>query len=73
MMKAQQLDLFDTPKSVPVQSTDPPRLNGFYFERSSNKFVCFVLGRRNFEVRAKNCGVRYPKDWQEMLKRDRAI
>jgi hypothetical protein len=69
-MKAVQIDMFDTFKSVPTLM-NPPRLNGFYYERSSNKFVSFVLGKRHFEISARSC--RYPKDWQEMLKRERSI
>lgn len=72
-MKPEQLSLFDAYQPALEHSADPPNLNGFYYEQVSNKFVSFVLGRRHFEIHAKNCGARYPKDWREMLKREREI
>jgi hypothetical protein len=47
------------------------QLNGMYYEKSTGKFVSFVLGRRHFEVSAKGCGL--PKDWQEKTMRERCI
>ncbi|QGQ95840.1 hypothetical protein EHS13_13610 [Paenibacillus psychroresistens] len=70
-MKAVQLDMFDTQKVIPIVITGTPRLNGFYYERGTNRFVSFVLGNRHYEEPVKGC--RYPGEWQEMLKKERAI
>ncbi|RAV18860.1 hypothetical protein [Paenibacillus contaminans] len=74
-----QLDIFDdwgaeqSEPAPPVVSAAPkaPVLNGMYYERSTDKFVSFVLGRRHYEVPAKTCG--FLKAWQEKTKRERAI
>lgn len=68
-MTAEQLDLFATP-APPLEDAAPP-LNGFYYERSTDKFVSFVLGRRYFEISTRRC--QFPKDWQEKMKQERAI
>ncbi|MNN39605.1 hypothetical protein D3C81_1536520 [compost metagenome] len=47
------------------------RLNGMYFERSTGKFVSFVLGRRYFEVTPERC--LGDKAWKEKTMRERAI
>ncbi|TVX93019.1 hypothetical protein [Paenibacillus agilis] len=60
-----QMDLFE-PAADP-----PPELNGMYYEKSTNKFVSFVLGRRHFEISAKRCT--WDKAWQEKTKAERAI
>lgn len=66
--KPVQLDLFD--------HIDPPApagqvLNGMYYEKATDKFVSFVLGRRYYEEPAKGCP--HDREWQERLKRERAI
>jgi hypothetical protein len=70
-----QLDLFDdiTPESEAVTTAAPgaPVLNGMYYERSTDRFVSFVLGERYYEEPAKGCG--HPKEWQDWMKRERAI
>lgn len=67
-MDAVQLDLFDVtePEHKPA-----PQLNGMYYEQSTDKFVSFVQGRRHYEESAKRCG--HPKEWQEWIRRERAI
>ncbi|WP_019420156.1 hypothetical protein [Paenibacillus sp. OSY-SE] len=59
-----QLELFTESEPLPV-------LNGMYYERSTERFVSFVLGRRHYEVSAKRCFL--DKAWQEKTKRERAI
>ncbi|MDT9723806.1 hypothetical protein DUZ99_02195 [Xylanibacillus composti] len=52
----------------------PKPLNGMYYEQSSRKFVSFVLGRRYWERLASLCRPpMYSKEWQEKIKRERAI
>lgn len=63
-MKVEQLDLF-------ADASEEPPLNGMYYERNSDKFVSFVLGKRYYEVAAKGCGL--PADWQQKTKRERWI
>ncbi|PAD73990.1 hypothetical protein CHH67_19090 [Paenibacillus campinasensis] len=46
-------------------------LNGMYYEKATDKFVSFVLGRRCYEEPAKGCP--HDQEWQERLKRERAI
>ncbi|AWP30740.1 hypothetical protein [Paenibacillus sp. Cedars] len=58
-----QLDIFEED----VQSV----LNGMYYERSSGKFVSFVLGRRHFEITPGRC--LGDKEWKERIMRERAI
>jgi hypothetical protein len=71
-MNVKQLDLFSfDQQECPAQLQAAPVLNGCYYETSSNRFVCFVLGRRHYEVSAVRC--REPKDWQAKLKKERAI
>lgn len=62
-----QLDLFDP---NPPASAGPV-LNGMYYEKATDKFVSFVLGRRYYEEPAKGC--KHDKEWQERLKKERAI
>lgn len=62
-MNVEQIDLFDQQEEKP--------LNGMYYERSSDKFVSFVLGKRHWEEPAKGC--KYLKEWQERIKRERWI
>lgn len=61
-----QLDLFSLDEDCA-----PPVLNGMYYEKSTNKFVSFVLGKRHYEESARGC--RYPKEWQEKIKKERVI
>lgn len=75
-MDVLQLELFKDATDVAPAPTrlitlKPPVLNGMFYERSTDKFVSFVLGKRHFEVRAKGCG--YMKEWQERTKRERSI
>jgi len=64
MSNVEQLDLFTL--------TDPESvLNGMYYERSTNRFVSYVLGRRYFEVTPNHC--LGDKDWKERTMRERAI
>lgn len=69
MMDPIQLDLFGD--GAAAAAPESPLLNGMYYERSTDKFVSFVLGRRHFEEPAKRCG--HPKEWQERVKKERAI
>lgn len=64
MSDLEQLDLF-------LYSESAPALNGMYYERSTDKFVSFVRGRRHYEVPSKGCGL--DREWQEKTKRERAI
>lgn len=48
-----------------------PHLNGMYYERSTDRFVSFVLGRRHYEISAKEC--KWDKAWQMKTKQERAI
>lgn len=72
-MKPFQLDLFNDiqPEPVPAAAPAAPVLNGYYYERSTDKYVSFAMGVRYFEEPAKGCS--YPKEWQERIKRERAI
>lgn len=73
-MDAYQLDLFADIKPEPAAATaapDAPVLNGMYYERATDKFVSFAQGRRYYEEPAKGCG--HLKEWQERIKRERAI
>lgn len=70
-MSAVQLDLFNDLHADLVTTVAAPALNGFYYERSTDRFVSFVLGRRHYEESAKRCG--HPKDWQERIRKERAI
>ncbi|WP_211746381.1 hypothetical protein [Paenibacillus sp. Marseille-Q4541] len=59
-----QLDLFEIDEPAPT-------LNGMYYEKATDKFVSFVLGRRYYEEPAKGCP--HLKEWQDRIKRERAI
>lgn len=48
-----------------------PHLNGMYYERSTDRFVSFVLGRRHYEVPVKEC--KWDKAWQLKTRQERAI
>ncbi|MMZ61576.1 hypothetical protein D3C76_1098090 [compost metagenome] len=63
-MKIEQLDLFETIEQQPA-------LNGMFYERTSGKFVSYVLGRRHFEVSPGQC--LGDKAWKEKTIRERAI
>lgn len=63
-MSVVQMDLFSD--FEPEQT-----LNGMYYERGTDKFVSFVLGRRYYEISAKRCT--FEKAWQEKTRRERAI
>jgi len=69
-----QLSIFDDfsqePEVATAASTGPV-LNGFYYERSTDKFVSFAQGKRHFEVPAKDCD--FPKEWQKQVKLNRSI
>ncbi|WP_374019042.1 hypothetical protein ABU162_04645 [Paenibacillus thiaminolyticus] len=62
-----QMDLFSDFESLAPQ----PPLNGMYYERRTDRFVSFVLGRRHYEIPAKRCT--FDKAWQEKTKQERAI
>jgi len=62
-----QLDLFDDVEHAAAA----PVLNGFYYERITDKFVSFVLGKRHYEEPAKGCP--HLKEWQERMRRERSI
>lgn len=62
----EQLDLFND-----VEPEEAPVLNGMYYERATDKFVSFVMGRRHYEESAKGCP--HLKEWQERIKRERSI
>ncbi|AKG36127.1 hypothetical protein [Paenibacillus durus] len=64
-----QLDLFGGEELC--APAPPPFLNGMYYERLTDKFVSFVLGRRHFEVSPGDC--LGDKAWKEKMKRERAI
>ncbi|MBO2942780.1 hypothetical protein JJQ72_02115 [Paenibacillus sp. F411] len=61
-----QLDLFED-----HQQPEDSILNGMYYERTSGKFVSYVLGRRHFEVTPCRC--LGDKEWKERMMRERAI
>lgn len=65
-MEIQQLDLFDD-----VEPQRAPVLNGVYYERSTDKFVSYVLSERYYEFPAKGC--EFLREWQERIKKERAI
>ncbi|BFH66217.1 hypothetical protein J27TS7_10630 [Paenibacillus dendritiformis] len=65
-MSVVQMDLFDFEALAPQ-----PPLNGMYYERSTDRFVSFVLGRRHYEIPAKRCP--FDKAWQKKTKQERAI
>lgn len=69
-----QLSLFDDLQPEPEAATaapDGPVLIGFYYERSTDKFVSFARGARHYEVPAKEC--EFTKEWQKQIKLERAI
>ena len=49
----------------------PPKLNGFYYETASKKFVSFSGGERFYEIHASRC--KLPKEWQKRIMTERAI
>ncbi|MGG4452368.1 hypothetical protein [Brevibacillus porteri] len=67
-----QLTLFDEWGDELSESTPPDSsLNGFCYERLSDRFVSFALGSRHFEISPKECD--FPKEWQKRVMKDRAI
>lgn len=67
-----QLTLFDDwGAELSDSAPQDPSLNGFYYERLSDRFVSFALGIRHFEVSPKECD--FPKEWQKRVMKDRAI
>ncbi|TCZ76075.1 hypothetical protein E0485_14610 [Paenibacillus albiflavus] len=73
-MNAIQLDLFADMDHGAVQAPTAPKvpiLNGFYYEASTDKFISYSLGKRHYEEPAKGC--KHLKEWQNWLKRERAI
>lgn len=76
--RVEQLDLFGgadlSPPAAPrpaVRKPSAPVLNGFYYERATDKFVSFVQGRRHYEISAWRC--QHTKEWQNRIKKERAI
>lgn len=74
----EQLDLFGGADISPPAARKPkpqmPRkvvLNGFYYEQATDKFVSFVQGRRHYEMSARGC--QHTKEWQNRIKKERAI
>ncbi|GIO40176.1 hypothetical protein J41TS12_50370 [Paenibacillus antibioticophila] len=67
----EQLDLFGGADLSPQPDTAAEVLNGVYYEASTGLFVSFVLGRRHYEWSEKGCT--FDRDWQERVKRERAI
>lgn len=75
----QQLDLFGGANLNAPEATVNPMaqepvqrvLNGAYYERATDKFVTFVMGRRHKEWSARRCT--FPKEWQEKTKKERFI
>lgn len=71
-MSVEQLDLFALDE--PVQKSDQDKLRGFYYEERTKRFVSFANGQRHFEILASRCKPpKWPKDWQESIKRERSI
>lgn len=66
-MKSVQIDMFTNEEA----NTAPPVLNGMYYEKATDKFVSFALGKRYYEEPAKGCS--YSKEWQNRIKRERSI
>lgn len=72
LMNPVQLDLFaEEQGAASAAPASPPRLNGMYYERSTDKFVSYVLGERYYEEPAKGCG--HPREWQDRIRKERAI
>ncbi|RUT48788.1 hypothetical protein EJP82_01065 [Paenibacillus anaericanus] len=63
------IEVEDNP--LPPSPKGEPVLNGMYYERSTDKFVSFVLGRRFYEEPAKGCT--HLKEWQNRIKKERSI
>lgn len=59
-----QMDLF-------IDAEQEALRNGMYYERSTDQFVSFVLGRRYYEIAAKACNG--DQAWKEKTRRERAI
>ncbi|MBE0335092.1 hypothetical protein E0698_01025 [Paenibacillus sp. 23TSA30-6] len=57
----------ETPDSRKGQDGQP--LNGCYYERSSNSFVSYVLGRRHHVFNTEHL----KNDWMARTKRERSI
>ncbi|MGG4499131.1 hypothetical protein [Brevibacillus reuszeri] len=72
-MEQIQLNIFDlVQEPLPdVQAPQDHTLNGFYYERSADKFVSLVLGTKHYEVSPKEC--EFPKEWQKRVMKERAI
>jgi hypothetical protein len=66
-MDAVQLDLFDDAGAADAA----PGLNGMYYERATDSFVSYVLGRRHYEEPARRSEL--PKEWREKTMKERAI
>lgn len=73
IMSVEQLLMFEEAPvdlvEISVPTVSP--LNGFYYEQSSRKYVSFVLGKRHFEMLASRC--RFPDEWKNKIKEERAI
>lgn len=74
--RVEQLDLFGGADISPpaVRQPQKPRkvvLNGFYYESATDMFVSFVQGRRHYTMPARGC--QHPKEWQNRIKKERAI
>ncbi|MDF9844183.1 MULTISPECIES: hypothetical protein [unclassified Paenibacillus] len=70
----EQLELFGgADLSAPAAPEAPVKevLNGAYYERATDKFVTYVMGRRHKEWSARRCT--FSKEWQEKTKKERAI
>lgn len=65
-----QLDLFSDWGAEQSALVDQG-LNGFYYERSTDRFVSFAIGTRFYEVAAAECD--FPKEWQKRVMKERAI
>ncbi|WP_249043520.1 hypothetical protein [Paenibacillus faecis] len=64
--EVEQLDLFG---GADLSGEKP--LNGVYYEKATDLFVSFSRGRRYKEWPAKGCT--FDREWQERIKRERAI
>lgn len=72
-MPVKQLSLFpdEQPDLVFRRLPTPPKLNGFYYETATKKFVSFSGGRRFYEIHASRCQL--PKKWQQKIMTERSI
>lgn len=71
--KPVQLDLFSigAEPAEPPPAPSRPKLNGMYYEKATDKFVSFMLGKRHYEEPAQGC--KHSKEWRERIKRERSI